>query len=209
MALAAALTPVNAKPGDFKSIGGQLGSLTGVQEPSKGWLLCNGAVVAQTTYQRLFNAIGPAYNIGGEGAGNFRLPDFRDRHMQFKGTVRATVGASGGGLAHSHVLESHVHSLQNHVHPYDHTHTQAHVHSGTTAGPNATTSPNAGGSGVASSTHTHNYTTDQPNFPSTGAATGGGNTGPSSDANSQPATPAASTTADAPYQAHGAVLIRY
>lgn len=42
----------------------------------QGWLYCNGAVVSQTTYPTLFAAIGSTYNTGGEGAGNFRLPNF-------------------------------------------------------------------------------------------------------------------------------------
>jgi hypothetical protein len=41
-----------------------------------GLLLANGSVVAQGTYPRLFAAIGTAYNTGGEGAGNFRLPNY-------------------------------------------------------------------------------------------------------------------------------------
>lgn len=39
-----------------------------------GWLLCDGAVLSQTEYPQLFAAIGSAFNTGGEGAGNFRLP---------------------------------------------------------------------------------------------------------------------------------------
>lgn len=44
-----------------------------------GWLWANGSVVSQATYAALFAVIGTAFNTGGEGAGNFRLPDLRGR----------------------------------------------------------------------------------------------------------------------------------
>lgn len=40
-------------------------------------LACEGGVIAQATYPDLYAAIGATWNTGGEGAGNFRLPDFR------------------------------------------------------------------------------------------------------------------------------------
>lgn len=42
-----------------------------------GWLLEYGQVVSQATYADLFAVLGTNYNTGGEGAGNFRLPDMR------------------------------------------------------------------------------------------------------------------------------------
>lgn len=50
----------------------------GTTEPS-GWLFPYGQAVAQATYPSLYAAIGTTYNTGGEGAGNFRLPDLRGR----------------------------------------------------------------------------------------------------------------------------------
>lgn len=45
-----------------------------------GYYLCQGQVIPQGGVNaNLFAAIGTAYNTGGEGAGNFRLPDFRAR----------------------------------------------------------------------------------------------------------------------------------
>ncbi len=43
-----------------------------------GWLLCDGAQVARTTYSALFSAIGTIYGSG-DGSTTFNLPDFRDR----------------------------------------------------------------------------------------------------------------------------------
>lgn len=48
----------------------------GTSAPSL-WLLEYGQVVSQTTYPELFTVLGTTYNTGGEGAGNFRLPDAR------------------------------------------------------------------------------------------------------------------------------------
>jgi len=58
-------------PGDYKFSG------RGVLSP--GYLACDGSVVSQTVYASLFAAIGTTFNIGGEGAGNFRIPDHRGR----------------------------------------------------------------------------------------------------------------------------------
>lgn len=55
-----------------------------------GWLACDGSVVSQSTYAALFAVIGTAFDTGGEGAGNFRLPDL---------TRRTAVGAGGIGTA--------------------------------------------------------------------------------------------------------------
>lgn len=72
----------------------------GIAAPT-GWLFCDGSVVSQATYANLFAAIGTAFNIGGEGAGNFRLPDMRRRTAVGAGgtgsvTLGNSVGNSGG-----------------------------------------------------------------------------------------------------------------
>jgi microcystin-dependent protein len=43
------------------------------------WLLCYGQEVSQTTYAALYAVVSTTFNTGGEGAGNFRLPDMRGR----------------------------------------------------------------------------------------------------------------------------------
>jgi microcystin-dependent protein len=45
--------------------------------PTSAFLKENGAVVSQAAYPELYAAIGDNYNTGGEGAGNFRLPESR------------------------------------------------------------------------------------------------------------------------------------
>lgn len=75
---------------------GALIMFAGTAAPS-GWLLCDGSVVSQSTYASLFSVVGSTYNTGGEGAGNFRLPDLRGRVPVGRnaGTF-STLGATGG-----------------------------------------------------------------------------------------------------------------
>jgi microcystin-dependent protein len=57
---------------------GTIMAFAGQNAPS-GWLLCDGSVLAEDFAPALFAAIGSAYNTGGEGTGNFRVPDLRGR----------------------------------------------------------------------------------------------------------------------------------
>jgi microcystin-dependent protein len=96
-----------------------------------GYLFAAGQVVAQATYPNLFTAIGSTYNTGGEGAGDFRLPDLRGRAIfgadAMGGTPAnrlgsgatggitgaASVGATGGQQSHVLVtaeLAAHTHT---------------------------------------------------------------------------------------------------
>lgn len=91
-----------------------------------GWLLCDGSVVSQVAYADLFAVIGTIYNTGGEGTGNFRLPDMRGFYPV--GTV-TTLGASvGTGLEdqenravgqHTHTQNAHTHTQNQHRHSYN------------------------------------------------------------------------------------------
>lgn len=83
----------------------------GTTAPS-GWLFPFGQVLSQTTYAALFAVLGTMYNTGGEGAGNFRMPDLRGRASFGRddmggsaanritnansGIVGTTLGANGG-----------------------------------------------------------------------------------------------------------------
>lgn len=91
------------------------------------WLACNGAVYAQSVYPQLYAVIGATYNTGGEGAGNFRVPDFRGRVSVAPndGTGRLptwanALGGTGGEADHTLVVSempSHAHSDLGHNHP--------------------------------------------------------------------------------------------
>lgn len=82
-----------------------------------GFFVLNGAVVSQTTYPNLYTLFGTTYNTGGEGAGNFRLPDLSEGRVPItKGLTNFTsLGASGGEI--SHILTSA--EMPSHSHGYN------------------------------------------------------------------------------------------
>lgn len=90
----------------------------GASAAPTGWLDCDGSVVSQATYAALYAVVGSTYNTGGEGAGNFRLPDYRRRApvgMGGSGTgvLGNSLGNSGGEETHQLVtseMPSHNHS---------------------------------------------------------------------------------------------------
>ena len=79
----------------------------GTVAPS-GWLLCEGAILDQASYPALFAVISTAFNTGGEGGTQFRLPDFRDRSAMGASWAkpRGTLGGSANTsvATHSHTL---------------------------------------------------------------------------------------------------------
>lgn len=87
-----------------------------------GWLRCDGAEVSQATYANLFAAIGTAFNIGGEGPGNFRLPDMRQRFPLGKAASGTGTGwgagptARAGAIDHTHIGGLHDHWMKDHTH---------------------------------------------------------------------------------------------
>lgn len=94
------------KSGDMKIVGYNI-TFTANQlvEPANdlGWFLLNGAVISQTIYPVLFARFGSHFNTGGEGVGNFRLPDFTDGKIPLpKGLTNFTTYAgTGGELTHT------------------------------------------------------------------------------------------------------------
>lgn len=110
---------------------GEVTDFAGATAPT-GALLCYGQEISETTYATLFAAIGTTYNTGGEGAGNFRVPDLRGRVVAGQddmggssanrltgltgGVNGDTLGATGGEEAHVLVtaeLAAHNHSVTN------------------------------------------------------------------------------------------------
>lgn len=100
---------------------GAIMAFAGTTAPS-GWLKCEGQAVSQTTYANLYAAIGATWNTGGEGAGNFRLPDLRG--MFLRGTGTNATGSSSGAvgpsvgvyaadtyLNHTHTDSGHTHTI--------------------------------------------------------------------------------------------------
>lgn len=107
---------------------GEIRALAYSGSPPAGWLACDGSVVSQATYAALYALLGSTWNTGGEGAGNFRLPDARGRSLLGSGAGAGlsarTVGQTGGeeshaltsaeGPTHSHTVNDpgHQHVLQ-------------------------------------------------------------------------------------------------
>jgi microcystin-dependent protein len=92
---------------------GAMLDFAGASSPS-GFLLCDGSVVSQTTFAALFAAIGTFWNTGGEGAGNFRLPNFQRRTAVGSGgtgtgTLGNIVGDTGGAESVTVVQNAHGH----------------------------------------------------------------------------------------------------
>lgn len=130
----------------------------GATAPS-GWLICDGSIVSETTYAGLYAAIGDAYETGGEGAGNFRLPDLRQRFPMGKAAsgTGSTLGGSGGTIDHTHSVPAHYHGMGtgadlNITASGSHTHAIDHDHASFTSG--------------AEGAHTHTINHDHASFTS-------------------------------------------
>ena len=68
------------------------------------YLLCDGSVVSQTTYAALYAVVSTTYNTGGEGAGNFRLPNLKGRTVVGRDsgdTDWDTLGETRGSKTHT------------------------------------------------------------------------------------------------------------
>jgi len=109
---------------DLGSPAGIIAPFAGTSAPS-GWLACDGSAVSQTTYATLYAAIGATWNTGGEGAGNFRLPDLRG--MFLRGTGTNATGSSSGAVgpsvgayaADTYLNHSHTATDSGHTHNYN------------------------------------------------------------------------------------------
>lgn len=157
----------------------------GVSAPT-GWLLLYGQVVAQATYPGLYAIISTTYNTGGEGAGNFRLPDCRGRIGVGKddmggsaanritnavsGITGTTLGANGGEQGHTLVtgeIPAHNHTATDSGHTHGlHVSVSQAFTGGAAGASSALVTPNAAGTAYGNTdSGTANVTT---------ANTGGG-----------------------------------
>src|SRR5262249_22109590 len=66
--------------------------------PPKGWALCDGQLLPINQNQALFSLLGTTY--GGDGRGNFGLPDLRGRASIHMGSGH-TLGERGGEQGHT------------------------------------------------------------------------------------------------------------
>jgi microcystin-dependent protein len=59
------------------------------------WVFYDGRVLSTTTYAELYAVLGTLYNLGGEAAGTFRVPDFRGRVPVGLDLMNGVGGAAG------------------------------------------------------------------------------------------------------------------
>jgi microcystin-dependent protein len=114
----------------------------GAASAPSGFLLCDGSVYAQATYPALYAIIGTTFGSG--GAGNFTVPDLRQRFPLGKAAsgTGSTLGGTGGNIDHTHGLGgSHTHDV-----------VQAAFNTGT---PSSQESVAGASAGAAAHLHTH------------------------------------------------------
>jgi microcystin-dependent protein len=76
------------------SITGQILMWPTASAPS-GYLNCDGSAVSRTTYSALYAVVGTTFGTG-DGSTTFNLPNYQDRMPIGKGTIAASIGATGG-----------------------------------------------------------------------------------------------------------------
>jgi microcystin-dependent protein len=83
-------------PGDLKA--------TARSSAPAGWLICDGTLLVRADHQALFDAIGTAYNTGGETGLQFRVPNLKGRvpvGQDASQTEFDALGESGGAKTHA------------------------------------------------------------------------------------------------------------
>ena len=87
--------------------------------PTSKWLICDGAVVSQTTYAELWTLIGHTYATN-PGGGNFTLPDLRSRlpigKVATSPAALNVLGKTAGDWGHRHEQNNHQHAGGDHTH---------------------------------------------------------------------------------------------
>lgn len=89
--------------GSESSPSGSLTAFAGATAPT-GWLICDGSVVSQVTYANLYAVVLGTYNTGGEGIGNFRLPNIKGRVIVGRDASDSdfnVLGETGGAKTHT------------------------------------------------------------------------------------------------------------
>ncbi len=91
---------------------GIISEFGGVSAPT-GWLMCDGSVVSQVTYAALFAVVGSMYDTGGEGGGNFRLPNLLGKYAVGKPSGGTLGGGAGAALTdeENRAVGQHNHSI--------------------------------------------------------------------------------------------------
>lgn len=78
-----------------------------------GFLEVDGSVQSTATYPDLAAYLGTTFNTGGEGAGNFRLPDSRGEFLRGWDHGRGVDAGRGIGTSQLDELKAHTHTINN------------------------------------------------------------------------------------------------
>lgn len=104
-----------------------------------GYLVCDGQLLSQSSYSKLYAVVGSSYNLGGEPSGTFRIPNLTAKVPVGFNSLEAEfnpLGKYGGNdthtltisemASHTHIQDPHTHSQNAHSHTQD-----AHSHGAT------------------------------------------------------------------------------
>lgn len=144
-----------------------------------GWLLCNGATVSRTTYDKLFSVIGETYGAG-NGSTTFKIPNLSGRVPVGANSTYAL--ASTGGSANA-VIPYHRHSIaERTISGGSHDHKLGRRNVYTATGSAAAVVTYGGGtandSETGSATHTHTLSAHYTEYAGTSGNTSGANMQP-------------------------------
>lgn len=121
-------------------------------QPTSGWRECNGDTLPIASYGSLYSVLQTTYNIGGEPAGTFRIPNLNGKFI-YGSSAPGSIGGSNQVSIEETNLPQHSHSLGNHYHNIsNHSHDMSHRHAAGFGGQaEVKTSPNGGHSHTSSS----------------------------------------------------------
>lgn len=126
-----------------------------------GYLECDGSVLPTASYNDLYNYVLTTYNTGGEGAGNFRIPDFRGEFLRGWDHGRGVDSGRNLGVAAAQAsqMSSHTHAMADGFAPgtMHHNSTSSGFYNTTTTdGVISSSIANAGGTSNSSETRPRN-----------------------------------------------------
>jgi len=89
------MTATTLTGGDFVPVGTVLPHARAIGNVPQGYLLCDGRVYSQSTYQDLFDVIGTNYNLGTEGGTEFRVPSLTGGELLYGNNQNPNIGSAG------------------------------------------------------------------------------------------------------------------
>lgn len=85
----------------------------------EGFMVCDGSVLARDEFPDLFAVLGTSWNIGGEAATTFRIPDFRGRAPIGAGTGSGLTARAVGQYGGAETVTLTEAQMPSHTHSYN------------------------------------------------------------------------------------------